>query len=541
MAGIPPSARLSLCFRLLEAADGGAPLRERYALVLRPLIELLPRTPKDERYYWISTFYTLLMNDEQRRQNATYFTPPPIVRHLIGCMEREGLDLATARILDPAAGGAAFMSSLAGRMVELGCRPKDIRSRLRGIEIDPALAALAEALVGGSFLEKYCNEKSGKMLRVADALETRGTELYDAVFMNPPFGRILGLAGKIPDTWSTVVEPGHVNKYALFIALALRLVKPGGLVGMVSPSSYVAGPMFDRLRKHIRTTCDVVRIDLLEREDVFYGVQQDACVAVVRKRATARSAAGGFVAKCGRIEKGWLVTDLGWVWAPERDLGGPWILPSGLGGADDALFHMCPARLSDYGVRVKTGYFVWNRERKRLRRITRNGELRVPLFWAKNVSAGRRCLPAARNGKGVEYVTFDHDSSAIVRSKAVVLQRTTNNKQPRRLIAAMVPASVVKKYGGFVTENHTILVLANRKDADLDLVCRLLNSEAVDRRYRRVGGTASISVASLRELPLPKPEHLRAAAGRYTDFEQAVEEAYRMSCGAAAGMEAAAA
>jgi adenine-specific DNA-methyltransferase len=97
------------------------------------------------------------------------------------------------------------------------------------------------------------------------------------------------------------------------------------------------------------------------------------------------------------------------------------------------------------------------------------------------------------------------------------------------LIAAVVPPRVIKKHGGFVAENHTILILPSQQSAQFRLLCRLLNTNAVDRRYRRVAGTASISISSLRDLPLPKPQHLSAAVKRFADFERAVEEAYCLS------------
>ncbi len=94
--------------------------------------------------------------------------------------------------------------------------------------------------------------------------------------MNPPYGRILGLGNEIPAEWSAFSAPGHVNRYALFMDLAFRMTKPGGLVATVTPSSFISGALFGRLREHIRSRADVLRIDVLERKDVFHDVQQDA-------------------------------------------------------------------------------------------------------------------------------------------------------------------------------------------------------------------------------------------------------------------------
>jgi len=107
------------------------------------------------------------------------------------------------------------------------------------------------------------------------------------------------------------------------------------------------------------------------------------------------------------------------------------------------------------------------------------------------------------------------------------MQRTTNDKQPRRLIAAMVDPAVVVRWGGFVTENHTI-VLTGDSPKRLALAVKLLNTSAVDQRYRRVSGTAAVSVTLLRQLDLPTPTAFSVALGEADgDAEAAALAAYR--------------
>jgi adenine-specific DNA-methyltransferase len=122
-------------------------------------------------------------------------------------------------------------------------------------------------------------------------------------------------------------------------------------------------------------------------------------------------------------------------------------------------------------------------------------------------------------------VTFEEESAAIIRSPAAVLQRTTNDKQPRRLVAAIVDPDVVRDWGGFVTENHTI-VLTGKSHARLRLVVALLNTKAVDDRYRKVSGTAAISVTLLRALDLPLLDRFKAALDSTGDAEVAAKIAY---------------
>jgi adenine-specific DNA-methyltransferase len=89
--------RLALALSLL---DGGAGMSPRFGRSTAALAAELAKLNVDDRHYWVSTFYTLLMSTSLRRDKATYFTPPPIVRHLIRHAEGAGLDLKTARVID---------------------------------------------------------------------------------------------------------------------------------------------------------------------------------------------------------------------------------------------------------------------------------------------------------------------------------------------------------------------------------------------------------------------------------------------------------
>lgn len=526
----PPSKSLDLCFRLLRALQGQQTLAGRYEYILKPLHDALVAQPREERHYWVSTFYTLLMDAKTKRENATYFTPPPIVRHLIRCAEEAGFNPRRDRVLDPAAGGAAFVSSLATRMIAAGCSPDDVQSRLSGIEIDRSLATLAEIHLSHTLTGTYELPEALTNIRVGNALETQGADLFDTIFMNPPFGRLLDGAQSGAEEWGAICHPGHINKYTLFVALALRLVRPGGIIALISPASYIAGPLFSNMREELRRSTDVVRLDVLERNNVFFNVQQDAVTAVLRKRSEPRTNRSLFFAPCGRIGPGWKATDIGKARSVDNEFGSPWILPGGLGELDDAAFVSCPGRLSDYDIQVKAGYFVWNREKSRLnKKRLKATETRYPLVWATNIYAGRWCFPSSKDGTKVDFVSFESESPGVIATPAIALQRTTNNKQRRRLLAAVVPSTVISAHGGFVAENHTIVMVPAKSGARLELVCRLLNSAAVDARYRRIAGTASVSVSSLRDLPLPRPEHLVEALRVTDDFEQAVELAYRSS------------
>lgn len=468
--------------------------------------------PTNERHYWVGTLYTLMLPVKVRRSQATYFTPPAVADAVVDLAISAGFDLAKDDVLDPAAGGAAFLSTLAGRMADAELPAHDIAQRLNGIEIDEGLAILSRRLISerlGAPLER-------ELIVAADALNYEISTSFGLVIANPPYGR-MGLEDVQGTAWKTVAHSGHVNKYALFTELCFRHAKPGGIVALVIPSSFRAGPLYDRMRTFIRAQGEVLSIgSIAGRDGIFVDVAQDISVLVARKgRPHSQGAMVSFptigsAAKIRVIEQ-----------SLPQEAGDAWPLPT------TDLHDNGGATLADYGVTVRAGYFVWNRERERLVERLESGQRGYPLIWAKNVRLLGDCRPAGKKNEKPDFVTFDDDSTAIIKTPAAVMQRTTNDKQPRRLVAAMVDPKVVEIWGGFVTENHTIVLTAADHEK-LRTAIALLNTAAVDQRYRRVSGTAAVSVTLLRQLDLPSPSAFASAlVDADGDAELAAVAAYR--------------
>ena len=285
----------------------------------------------------------------------------------------------------------------------------------------------------------------------------------------------------------------------------------------------MGGPLYDRLRSHIRSKAEIELLaSVTDRDDVFVDVAQD--VAVLLARVGKAHDANAYVS-FGRFAGRNVFKSAGASRLPAEQ-GGSWLVPLAR-----ARFPKGGATLSDYGATARAGYFVWNREKKRMKRKGAK-PLTVPLIWAKNIRPGALCMPKDRKGKGVDFVKFKEDSPSIIRSPALVLQRTTTSSQPRRLVAAKIDPAAVKKHGGVVSENHTIVVTATKAEM-LKRLLFLLNSKPVDDRYRQLSGTASIAVTLLRTLDLPDPAVLAKALDRWGFTEKAVEEAYLQSADAA--------
>jgi adenine-specific DNA-methyltransferase len=503
--------------------------------------------PKTEKHYWISSLYALLMPSGRRQRLAAYFTPPHLVRYVLDVLSEAGIEPGRHRILDPASGGAAFLVPLAAQIAKTE-RARDtnpqtilriVETSLAGVEIEPRLAQLSRLLLtdllGPELAEAHREFRVG--IQRANTLKLAPPEeLYDAVVGNPPYGRVFRPSDALLSEYASVITDSYVNLYALFIEQSLRFTRPGGIVCLIVPMSFVGGAYFAALRKRILEQSEVLRVDPIDkRSDLFMDVLYDVCVLVLRKSAHEGPSAP---AESALLTVGQPPRHLGQIDLPKEPGDRIWALPDGQ--LDDCLFQDGLETLAAYGYLVKTGYFVWNREKERYRTGFSPRANEVPLFWAHNIRPNEICRPYDRDSATdrIGMVRIAKDSTALIASDAILLQRTTNRRQKRRIIAGLVRKRLVPGGRGYVSENHTIVIVPDPDKAQaitLKTLCRLLNTEAVDARFRRISGSVSVSTKALRQLPLPTPDAVREAFAVIKDDEAAAVQAYTSSISGAAG------
>ena len=498
--------------------------------------------PPDDRHHWIATYYALLMPQKKRRKLAAYFTPPQLAKYAIDKLRELGIHPGTSRILDPSSGGAAFLVPLAEAIV-LDARKKQldpratldkIRETIAGIEIDKSLVRLSELLLTDLLAGEI--KKARRKLRISithgDTLETiQPKSTYDAVIGNPPYGRVFRPAKAVLSQYASVISDGYVNKYALFVQRAIAWTRPGGVICLIIPMSFLGGPYFAALRKYILDQAFVISLDPIEqRSDLFMDVLCDVCVLTLRKKGVPQVPP---VPTSSLIRTHLPALLMGALDIPASSSERMWALPDTTGNGD--FFNGECSFLDDYGYVVKAGYFVWNREQDRYRvgQVPRKNE--VPLYWAHNIKANCVVEPLVEDPTlkaAFGFVSLEKDSPVAITKDAILLQRTSNRRQKRRLIAGMVYQRSVVGGCGFVSENHTILVIPKAavvQTVPLKTLCRLLNSAAVDARYRRISGTVSVSVKALRLLPLPPASRVVEAFAAIQCDDDAAEEAYRLT------------
>ena len=469
--------------------------------------------------YLLSSLYTVMLPEKMRSMLGAYYTPPALVERLLDMVTEAGFDWGKGHILDPACGGGAFLAPVAVRMLKSldATDPafvlRNIVTRLHGFEIDPFAAWVSMVLLE-TVLLPVCikaNKRLPDMIETKDSLAISEDELkpYDLVIGNPPYGKVT-LDTPLRHIYKRSLY-GHANLYGLFTDLAVRLIKPSGLIGYVTPTSFLGGQYFKALRGLMKEEAPPVMMDFVtERQGVFEDVLQETMLTVYKRADGGNTPVTVHFMKPNGEESPVQVQEVGKFKLPSRGEE-PWFLPRDPQQASllKKIASM-PYRLVDYGFCVNTGQLVWNRHKGQLRE--KEGNECYPLIWAESVMAeGLFSFSAVRRNHTPYFHMYRGQDYLVTRESCVLVQRTTAKEQKRRLIAALLPESFVNRHGGVVVENHINMIkpIPGKASISPATIAALLNTRALDLAFRCISGSVAVSAYELNSLPLPSPEQIK--------------------------------
>ncbi len=512
---------------------------------MKSFVGLLQEMDFLEASYWLSSAYAMLTDEAYRKKLAMFFTPASLTRGLLNDLSAQGVDFGKHSFLDPACGGAAFLAPIALRMREAlkarGLSPtarlKHIERHLFGTDKDATLCKLSRQFLYMALHEDI--ESSGYVptftIEAADSLKSQGGKLgrRDVVVCNPPYRKLAAdEVALLEPAFEHIVE-AQPNLYSVFIFQCARLVRQGGLVALVTPTSFLSGQYFSRLRSFLIRNTEVEHIGMVsERQGVFIDVEQETALTVLRRRTPDNRTEAQATVSVVSVEGKY--TPVGTSLLPNG--GSVWPIPRAV--SDVALLKLAATskfRFADYGYKIRIGAYVWNRDKRptydTLQDVHKaKADTAVPLLWSRDISPdGHVKFDPDLTADGHHFVDLgDKLHAAVVRQPCVVMQRVTSNDQPRRLVAAPVSKNIFIDYGGFVGENHVVILepAVDLPQLQPTQLVELLRTHAVDRLYRCISGATNVSVFELTQLALPDPATLKRNLNQGSTMEVAVYRSY---------------
>ncbi|WP_432240332.1 Eco57I restriction-modification methylase domain-containing protein [Herbaspirillum robiniae] len=527
-----------------ELSEVDFPLAQDKAI--RELASWLKLRPFLESAFWLSSAYAIWVGDGTRSEKSLYFTPPILADRLIDDLIAHGASLTDHVWMDPACGGGAFLAPVAVRMIQamdaLGLNSLEILARvsenLVGNDIDETLGYLSSQFLLMALYSKI--EDSSTLpdieISIGDGLLASACNSIqaDVVICNPPYRKMKSLeVSQYADSFADVIE-GQPNIYALFIRQCLKLGKEHAVIGLLTPTSYLSGRYFSKLRRTVLSEATVRQLDMVDdRVGVFIGVSQGAVLSVF-KRSPRK--ANTFQTKVFGLSITGTFTAIGK--CSLNGCVGAWPIPRELG--DEEIIQRAaasPFRLKDYGYTARVGTYVDYRDtRKTYTKKPDNKKMKAvfPLLWSSDITTDG-VVVHGRTSKEDGHHTFIEmgsvDHQAIIRRPAIALQRVTSPDQPRRLVCAPIDSEFLEIHGGVVGENHVIFLERTTEEALLSPteLASILASDSIDRLFRSISGAVNVSVSELNQITLPNPSVLARLirSGRTTN--DAITESFKFN------------
>jgi type I restriction enzyme M protein len=256
----------------------------------------------------LSELYQAFIGSEVRGAEGQFFTPTEAVRWLVEAIAPKRGE----RIIDPACGAGSFLSFSARHLRELGASALEINENLFGIEKDSYLASLANTHIALTTLKTsniVCGDSIERKNENGKSISFEIDETFDIVFANPPFGakiRIGSEASKVKFDlaykWKrdkathqyvrTNTLANSPSPQTLFLELCIKLLKPGGRLGIVVPESMIsnssAGYVVQYLIEHTHVRAVIGMPENLFKTSGKGGTHTKTCLLIAEKRTSKR-------------------------------------------------------------------------------------------------------------------------------------------------------------------------------------------------------------------------------------------------------------
>ncbi len=486
------------------------------------------------------TIYQSSLSKEEKKTFGQYYTPLPLVTHLL---DQAGYlpsnQLSSKRLLDVATGFGVFLAQAAKRLIcELQEQGADqvsifqlIERNLHGYDLHPfpviatkfhVLAIALETLQ----MDRLCVRQVLELfrlpgVRVADTLAQpfieEGTIPPDIVVGNPPYGQCR--QGKHLKHFVEVLD-GRVNLYQLFLYFALQRAAPGGHIALLVPESLRSGRYFHKLRHYLITQTTLrATTDFQARAAIFPDVEQGILILVCQKNHTAMEPVPpSFVSVAQAIDEESLAELTPFqVKRDQVQLGVEmdYMLCKARTPEEFALLHrLWQLRSAPSCIQfgAHTGRFVWNQHRQVLRRSGRSQAL--PILYAQSVH--RYAFDFSRpHSSQYQHLLYAQSTPRILQyakeGRLLLLQRTTAPEQRWRLIATLLPPTFAQQHPQYLIENHVNFIdgaTVQQVEIPLEYVLGLLNSKLINFLFAALSGTTQVSAWELQHLPLLFSQHV---------------------------------
>lgn len=271
------------------------------------------------------------MSASARKRHGVVYTPAHVVELILDNVLPSNMDeLADAKVCDPACGDGAFLAAVARRVLAKLGRDDALAvlQRMTGYDIDPNAVSRCRVQLDAIIKSWYPSKHIDWNISVRNVLQRKlfndDYGQFTHVVGNPPYVRVQHLEQsrrqRIAGQWNVI--HGATDLYLVFYELGLDLLRNGGILSYITPSSWLRSNSGSLLRSHLVQSHKVQKVIDCGEHQVFPGVTTYTAIAVIQKHRKTEHIP---------VEKydGLTVNDSGAVILDKNEPGKPWwVMPT---------------------------------------------------------------------------------------------------------------------------------------------------------------------------------------------------------------------
>ena len=209
---------------------------------------------------------TKALDPERRAELGQFLTPSALARFMASFFEGFG---PRVRLLEAGAGVGTLVAATVARASARPKPPERIHASV--FEVDQAFAPyLRQTLAGCEASSERAGIRFGASIAQADFVEAGvmllqtnlGSRRFTHAILNPPYKKVPSASRTRLLLRQAGIETS--NLYTAFVALAVKLLEPGGELVAITPRSFCNGPYFLSFRELLLRETAIRRVHLFE-------------------------------------------------------------------------------------------------------------------------------------------------------------------------------------------------------------------------------------------------------------------------------------
>ena len=369
-------------------------------------------TPPSASFSELSLQLTRKLTKDEKKNAGIFFTPPSCIQRIVALLR--GVSETIHSILEPSCGSGEFITALMREYPH---------ANITGVEFHPLIyQGVAQKFSGAGTRVRI---QHGDFLKYDDA-----TPAPDLIIGNPPY-----FVMKKEDV-ATEYYPyfdGRPNIFVLFIMKSAQILRAGGVLCFVLPSSFMNSQYYDKTRKYIVRHFAILHISRCDDSnvgDAYLDTAQDTIILILRKNnasgaTTLGSGSGG---SGGVFEKS-----------------GATIFTDNLPRITS--LYTESRTLHDLGFKVNIGTVVWNQ----CKNILTDDPTKTRLVYSPNIVNGKFVHKTYKNPEKKAFI-----AKPGIRTPMIVLNRGYGVGEYKFDYCLLTPDA--SSSAGYLIENHLICI-----------------------------------------------------------------------------------